>query len=156
MDKRIRWAGIALAAVHTLMLAAYTMPTSVVPERSRYWAQAYARVLFHQDWRLFAPDPPACGCSIEMTPGPVGRSERLEDLHHGFIWKRMAANACRYAEASYDEERGAIIAPEVLQRSLLDMTGRDPRVDGSTFFVQRSCRGSTMDRWEIRFSQALR
>ena len=74
-------------------------PVQVVPVRMRYWSQAYARVLFHQDWRLFAPDPPPCGCSIEVTGEPGGPVIRLEDMRTGFIWERMAANACRYSEA---------------------------------------------------------
>lgn len=150
MDRRIRRLAIAIAAGHTLLLAAYTMPAGVVPLRLRYWSQAYARVLFHQDWRLFAPDPPECVCSISLQRDAGSSPQRLEDLHRGFIWKRMAANACRYAEASYDPECGCTPLNDALQGSLLNMTGRDPRVDGSTMHVVRSCGPRS---WEIRFAQ---
>ena len=146
---------ICIALAHTLLLAAYTLPPEAVPVRARYWSQAYARVLFHQDWRLFAPDPPACGCSIEVTGVPGFPMVRLEDMHQGFIWERMAANACRYAETAYDAERDLIIAPDALQHSLLEMTGRDPRSDGSIIRVHRICDGSDGMN-EVRFAQTPR
>lgn len=142
-----------MALAHTMLLAAYTLPTDAVPVRLRYWSQAYARVLFHQDWRLFAPDPPSCGCSIMILDDPDGEAIRLDDLHHGFLWKRMAANACRYAEASYDEERGRVVPGDALGVSLLMMTGRDPRYDGSRIDVWRSCGCRWPGLWEIRFPQ---
>ena len=146
---------IGFAFAHTLLLAAYTMPAQVVPVRMRYWSQAYARVLFHQDWRLFAPDPPACGCAIEIVDAIDGPAMRLDDLHRGFIWKRMTANACRYAEAAYDPDRRLIILPDVLQRSLVNMTGRDPRSDGSALRVHRVCEGRD-EFVEVHFSKPPR
>lgn len=109
---------IAVVVLHVALLAAYTLPATWVPLRARYWAQAYARLLFHQDWRLFAPDPPACGCSIEYKTTAEGEWEKLEDLHHHFIWRRMSANACRYAEAT---DLRANDAPDALVRSLARM-----------------------------------
>ncbi len=156
MDRRLRHTAIAIAAGHTLLLAAYTMPASVVPQRLRYWSQAYARVLFHQDWRLFAPDPPACGCSIEVSGEPGTATVQLEDMHGGFIWKRMAANACRYAETGYDPERGRIPAGDALGGSLLRMTGTDPRSDGSKWRVHRFCEVDTLEFMEVRLGQTQR
>jgi len=156
MDSWNRRTAIAIAVVHTLLLAAYTLPEQTVPLRFRYWSQAYARVLFHQDWRLFAPDPPVCGCSIELLGDPGFPAVRLEDLHGGFIWKRMAANACRYAEAGYDPKRGWILAGDALGRSLMGMTGRDPRSDGSVWRVLRSCERDTLEFIEVRLGQTPR
>lgn len=155
MEMWIRRTAIAIAVAHTVLLAAYTLPQQVVPIRFRYWSQAYARVLFHQDWRLFAPDPPACGCSIMILDEPDSVPQRLEDLHSGFIWKRMASNACRYAEASIDRELGRITTGDALGRSLLKMTGRDPRKDGRRIDVHLccACRGAGL--WEVRFPQHL-
>lgn len=152
-DRRIKWAAIAIAAVHTLLLLAYTLPARWVPVRLRYWSQAYARVPFHQDWRLFAPDPPACGCAIEVTGGTGLPVIRLEDMHGGFIWERMAANACRFGEASIDRERGKIVAGDALGVSLVNMTGRDPRFDGSRIDVHLccACRGAGI--WQVRLRQ---
>lgn len=111
-------AAIGLAVVHTLVLAAYTMPGGMLPDRFRYWAQAYAGVLFHQDWRLFAPDPPACACSLLVTHPGEG-PEPLADAHDHFIWRRMSANACRFVEATVANGVGPM--PAVLARSLATM-----------------------------------
>jgi len=153
MDRWNRRTAIAIAVVHTLLLAAYTLPAQMVPLRFRYWSQAYARVLFHQDWRLFAPDPPSCGCSIAIQHEPDGAPVWLKELHRGFIWKRMAANACRYAEASRDEERGHVVVGDALGISLMAMSTRDPRVDGSRIHMMRSCGCRRGGLWEIRFAQ---
>ncbi len=118
--KRVHPMVAVMVGVHIALLAAYTLPAQFVPTRVRYWSQAYSRVLFHQDWRLFAPDPPACGCSIEYRIAPEGGWSKLEDLHHHFIWRRMAANLCRFAEASPVRE-GIIHAPSVLSVSLGNM-----------------------------------
>lgn len=115
-------AAIAAAALHIGLLAAYTLPAPWVPSRLRYWSQAYARVLFHQDWRLFAPDPPRCSCSLAIQRG----TERIpmEERHDHFIWSRMAANACRFAEASpRADDPSAVEVPEVLARSIERMSG---------------------------------
>ena len=150
----MRAAAIVIAVGHVLLLASYTMPQDVVPTRVRYWSQAYARVLFHQDWRLFAPDPPACGCSIMVRDPRANDPSGLEDLHRGFIWKRMASNACRYAEASCDRGRGDVVVGEVLRNSLLGMTGIDPRSDSSRMHVLRSCGSRGSGLWEIRSVRA--
>jgi len=57
---------VALVATHALLLLAYTLPQSWVPTRLQGVAQRYVRPLFHQQWNLFAPDPPLCACSIEV------------------------------------------------------------------------------------------
>ena len=142
-----------IAVGHTFLLAAYTMPEHVVPLRFRFWSQAYARVLFHQDWRLFAPDPPACGCFIAILDEPEADPVWLHELHGGFIWERMAANACRYAESSIDEVRGQVIAGDALGTSLRTMTGRDPRTDGSRIEVRRSFSNGRNGSWEVRFAE---
>ena len=156
MDHLTKRIAIGIAVAHTLLLAAYTMPSQVVPVRMRYWSQAYARVLFHQDWRLFAPDPPACGCSIDISGESGEPVERLQDLHGGFIWKRMAANACRYAEASGTDSLGRVRMYGSMERSLVDMTGHNPLFDGSVLSLHRSCADSVEEREEIRFTQTPR
>ena len=135
----IKKAVIACAVGHTLLLACYTFPAQVVPTRLRYWSQAYARVLFHQDWRLFAPDPPACGCSVEVKSTPEGSWQRLEDGHHHFIWRRMSANACRYAEASMQPGDTVITAPIALALSLERMAEAFPRKGDLDARVHRAC-----------------
>lgn len=127
------------AVAHTLLLACYTLPAPWVPVRLRFWSQAYARVLFHQDWRLFAPDPPACGCTIEVRPSPEAQWQALGAAHPHFVWSRMCANACRFAEAAYHPGDTAIIAPPALTRSLEAMAGDLPRKGPLRFRVRRAC-----------------
>lgn len=135
---RVRWIVVGLVAVHLLMLACYTLPASWVPVRPRYWSQAYSRVLFHQDWRLFAPDPPECPCSLEMKTGPSEGWQPLSDLHAHFIWRRMASNACRYAETCIHPDRNEIILPKALATSLENMVSDLPRT-GPIHFRLRRC-----------------
>ncbi len=129
---------LACAVVHTLLLACYSMPVTWVPVRARYWSQAYARVLFHQDWRLFAPDPPACGCSLEVK-GEGDAWIELSSLHRHFVWQRMCANACRFAEASPRRTDGTILAPYALTLSLEHMAQELPRKGPLLFRVHEQC-----------------
>ena len=128
---------IIAAIIHTLIIAAYTMPAQWVPLRARYWSQAYARVLFHQDWRLFAPDPPACLCELEVWAGRDRK--RLDEMQHHFIWRRMAANACRFAEASPRDSTGAVLAPSPLALSLMNMAGEVRSASPLQFRMLRNC-----------------
>lgn len=115
-----------LVGLHLVLLAAYTFPDAWVPTRLRYWSQAYARVLFHQDWRLFAPDPPACGCSLEFYTSDSRGWLRVEDLHDHVVWSRMCANACRFAEASALPGDTIARVPEALAGSLHGLLGTSP------------------------------
>lgn len=68
MEKRKRIV-IALVALHTALLACYTFPSALVPEKLRVLGQLWARPLFHQQWLLFAPDPPICSCELQWSSG---------------------------------------------------------------------------------------
>ncbi|QQR85460.1 MAG: hypothetical protein IPJ76_12680 [Flavobacteriales bacterium] len=114
-------------AVHAVLLVAYTFPAEQVPVRLRFWSQAYARVLFHQDWRLFAPDPPACGCTLQVKGTDDGAWTDLSDQSRHFIWQRMCANACRYAEAGLAPGASTVNAPLPLTRTLETMAEQVPR-----------------------------
>ena len=136
-SSRVRWIVGGLVAVHLLMLACYTFPASWVPDRPRYWSQAYARVLFHQDWRLFAPDPPACPCALEVQTGPSQEWEPLSDRHTHFVWRRMASNACRYAETCIQRDRKEIMLPTSLSASLENMVNDMPHIGPIQFRLRR-------------------
>ncbi len=60
---------IVVVVVHTALLACYTFPSALVPEKLRVLGQFYARPLFHQQWLLFAPDPPLCSCQLQAQWG---------------------------------------------------------------------------------------
>ena len=139
LKRPMRPMAIVVVALHIALLAAYTLPHQFVPTRVRYWSQAYARVLFHQDWRLFAPDPPECGCSVEYKGTQESEWRRLEDLHHHFIWRRMAANACRFVEASMEPPDSLINTPLTLDRSLERMAMDVPRKGELDLRLHRIC-----------------
>ena len=89
---------ITLVALHTALLACYTFPTALVPERVRVIAQLYARPLFHQQWLLFAPDPPLCSCQVQAKWGTRswGSIERGEG---GYLQRRVAQAIARHVQA---------------------------------------------------------
>ncbi|MEO8069321.1 MAG: hypothetical protein ABI599_16605 [Flavobacteriales bacterium] len=135
----VRWLMAAVVAGHTLLLAAYTFPSGWVPLRLRYWSQAYARVLFHQDWRLFAPDPPECGCALQVRLAPDGPWTDLNSVRADPIWQRMCANACRYAEAGIPAGASRVEVPLALSVSLERMLEALPKSDAPLVRMQRTC-----------------
>ena len=53
---------------------------------------SYARPLFHQQWDLFAPDVPPCGCTIEVKTED-GYVDLMEG--RGLIGRRLVKWGCR-------------------------------------------------------------
>jgi hypothetical protein len=82
---------ILLVVVHAALLACYTLPVGMVPERARALATAYSRGLFHQQWQLFAPDPPVCGCHLEWLAAG-GWTDPLHATGH-YLQRRMLRSA---------------------------------------------------------------
>lgn len=113
MEKRKRVV-IALVALHTVLLAFYTFPTALVPEKLRVIGQFYARPVFHQQWRLFAPDPPLCSCNVQAN-----WSEDLwVDIDHGpdtYLQRRTVQAVARHMQA--EVHRGDTIPAEELVRA---------------------------------------
>jgi len=109
-----RWKGIliGIAAAHTLLLALYTFPHQLVPERLRIIGQLYARPLFHQQWRLFAPDPPLCDCRLQVK---VGEEEWRSLLRQddGYLDRRMVQTIARNVQRAVAE--GAVPDQPTLQ-----------------------------------------
>ncbi len=104
MDRRKRALVIALVALHTLLIAAYTLPDAVVPVRLYVLAQRYARPLFHQQWKLFAPDPPLCSCEVQVAFG----EEEWRPLHAGdanYLTRRMARSIAWYVQSEIGSGR---------------------------------------------------
>lgn len=96
---------IALAVMHLTFLLAYSIPDRLVPERLRVIAQLYVRPLFHQQWKLFAPDPPLCSCEIEWSTN--GIEWRPIEAGH-YLEKRMVQHLARHAQAALRSENGII------------------------------------------------
>lgn len=91
---------ISIVAIHLLMLAAYTFPERMVPERLRFWGQWYARPLFHQQWKLFAPDPPTCSCTLEWQSGSADWTPMATDGMH-YLERRMVYDHCLWLAEGY-------------------------------------------------------
>ena len=125
-----------VVAGHLLLLCAYTFPAEWIPTRLRYWSQAYARILFHQDWRLFAPDPPACACRLEVREDATAHWVPLDELGSNPVWQRMIANACRYTDASRKSATDRIHLPQALSRSL-ELIAQDVGVEAPAQFRLR-------------------
>lgn len=89
---RIKKLPLILALAHTLVLAFYAFPADLIPERLRFWSSTYTRPLFHQQWNLFAPDVPPCGCTIE-----VNENGEYIDLMagEGLLGRRLVKWGCR-------------------------------------------------------------
>lgn len=103
-----RFSGIvvrALVFAHLLLLASYTLPEQCVPERLRVIGQWWARPLFHQQWKLFAPDPPDCSCALEWQVGNA--AWQTVDAGH-YLERRIIHNHCLWlAEGDAGAERRA-------------------------------------------------
>ncbi|MGV3636655.1 MAG: hypothetical protein ACO1NQ_03310 [Flavobacteriales bacterium] len=64
--RRARVLVAILVAIHIVLLLAYTLPKTFVPQRVQAWSTVIVRPLFHQRWNLFAPDPSPCHCRVEV------------------------------------------------------------------------------------------
>lgn len=79
---------IALIAMHVSFVLLYTLPARIVPLQVRSLAIAYCRPLFHQQWLLFAPDPPLC--SAELVVIDLDGTRHQLPVHHHYLEERIA------------------------------------------------------------------
>jgi len=89
---------VAVVLLHTMLLAAYTFPEQFVPEKLRITGQWYARPLFHQQWKLFAPDPPLCSCMLEARYGE-GQWHSIDRGPDSYMQRRTVQNLARHIQA---------------------------------------------------------
>lgn len=102
MEGRGKGILIGIVAMHTLLLAFYTFPGRLIPEQLRVLGQIYARPLFHQQWRLFAPDPPLCDCKLEVK---VGEEDWRSIVRQGdgYLDRRMGQSIARNVQRAVAE-----------------------------------------------------
>jgi len=100
---------------HTLLLALYTFPSRLVPEQLRIIGQLYARPLFHQQWRLFAPDPPLCDCRLQWSTAAMSWRD-VEYRPGTYLHRRTLQSLARHIQA--EVHAGDSIAAQELRRSL--------------------------------------
>ena len=104
---------LALVALHTALLACYTFPEALVPEKLRVLGQLYARPLFHQQWRLFAPDPPLCDCCLQWSTAASG----WHDLRYGnedYLHRRTLQSLARHVQAEV-QSGDTVPAPQLVR-----------------------------------------
>ncbi len=80
---------IVTVVTHLGFVLAYSLPRAIVPERLFFWSQRYVRPLFHQQWNLFAPDPPTCECALQVGL-PDGSWRPLVSPDDHYLVHRMA------------------------------------------------------------------
>lgn len=89
---------VLIVAVHIALLAAYTFPQRLVPGALEALGQFYSRPLFHQQWQLFAPDPPLCSCEVQVGIGAEDwRPLCAGDAH--YLTRRMARTIAWHVQA---------------------------------------------------------
>lgn len=69
VSKRLRWFALALAvfvAVHFTATLVYTVPDVPIDPRIQHRAAMYMKPMFHQGWKLFAPDVPTCNPVLQF------------------------------------------------------------------------------------------
>lgn len=91
---------VAVVLLHTLLLAAYTFPEELVPERMRIIGQWYARPVFHQRWKLFAPDPPQCSCALQLSYDTLSWQPVASSSAH-YLEQRIVQNHCLWLSEDY-------------------------------------------------------
>jgi hypothetical protein len=101
---------VVLVVVHTTLLACYTLPAQWVPQRVRILATGYARGLFHQQWQLFAPDPPRCGCHLEWRTAGGQWTDPLPSASH-YLHRRMLRSAAWNVQRELGTGAGTLSAP---------------------------------------------
>lgn len=102
---------MAIAAAHLVLLAAYTFPEALVPGRLRVAAQLYARPLFHQQWRLFAPDPPLCACRLQWSADGA----RWHEIAYGpdtYLDRRVRQALARHAQERLQQGEASLSVPD--------------------------------------------
>ncbi|MDQ3102083.1 MAG: DUF5819 family protein [Bacteroidota bacterium] len=122
------WIGVMVAGLvtgHLTLVMAYAFPGRIVPAKVRAIAGAYVRPLFHQEWKLFAPDPPLCSCELQWST--TGTEWRSIGTDH-YLEERMAQNLARYAQASLTTTDQASLPQliEALGEMVADGTTTDP------------------------------
>lgn len=131
MSRAQRLLVIGIVALHTVLLAWYTLPEGCVPGSLRVLATAYARPLFHQQWRLFAPDPPLCSADVLVKEGDLLRPLHAGDA--GQLTERMANTVARLVQV--EVAQGDTAPRPELARAMYALASDRARELGELHFV---------------------
>ncbi len=88
---------IGLVSGHMLLLLAYTLPQHWVPAGLQAAGRIYVRPLFHQQWLLFAPDPPTCANELQVGL-PGGEWQPVFAADGYWLKRRMARPLADHVE----------------------------------------------------------
>ena len=88
---------ITVVGGHVLLLLAYTLPSKWVPARLQAVGRIYVRPVFHQQWLLFAPDPPICANELQVGL-PNGEWRPVFDAEEYWLKRRMARPLADHVE----------------------------------------------------------
>lgn len=127
----------AFVTGHFVLLLAYTLPERLVPLRVRWSGTFYSRPLFHQQWMLFAPDPPLCACELQVgTSTGSWRPVMTSDGH--YLKRRMARPLADHVQTQV--LRGDSVLLPILEEAMRSMVrdmGRE--VDDLHFRLVEDC-----------------
>lgn len=128
---------IGLVALHVFMLAAYTLPVQFVPEKLHVLSVRYVRPLFHQQWHLFAPDPPLCSCELEVEE-ISGEWHPLVNASFDPLPRRMARHLAEYVQDGIAEgdHRPIPVLQQAIRSMVRDTTGE---TDSLQFRLVEEC-----------------
>lgn len=134
---------IAVVLLHSVLIAAYTFPRNMVPERLHLIGQWYSRPLFHQYWKLFAPDPPLCSCALEARVAQ-GTWQSIDRGPQSYLQRRSVQSLARYVQAevhSGDTVPDAILLSAMRANFLYssDGTGRETEAPRKEFHLVEQC-----------------
>ncbi len=106
-----------LVFMHIMLLACYTLPQQWIPGGMEKLAQLYVRPLFHQQWRLFAPDPPLCAAEVQVSAdGTTWEALHAEPDH--YLEQRIIRNiAFHVSHAVHADEGIHPVLKETLYRA---------------------------------------
>ena len=122
MPRTARLLLVFVACLHLGLLACYTLPAVVVPEPLRVLRTVMVRGLFHQQWMLFAPDPPLCSCQVQVKRGAQDWTT-LGDDHGHYLQRRMARGIAWNVQRELSAGAGVLSAP--VAQALRNMAGDD-------------------------------
>ena len=111
---------LLFVGTHLLLLACYTVPDGWVPEKAKALATVYTRGLFHQQWMLFAPDPPLCSCQVQVQR--VAREWlTLGDDHGHYLHRRMARGIAWHVQREL--AAGDVVLSGPIAQAMRNMAG---------------------------------
>lgn len=85
---KLRWLALTLATLFVLHFAAtvvYTVDSLPIDARIKHRVSNYMKPLFHQGWKLFAPDVPSCNPVVQYRTSHNGHWDSYSHLlsHEG-------------------------------------------------------------------------